>query len=109
VHTATAQGRSFLDRELLTSVNFAVGTVLMFAGGLIMTGTLALLSTMLENLMNYPAMTTGFTTRSGVIATAAGLSGGVGPPPLFLPAAKSSSARTMTGAVVRPAHHQPIP
>jgi DHA2 family multidrug resistance protein len=62
VHTATAEGRSFFDRELLSSVNFAVGTVLMFAGGLIMTGTLALLSTMLENLMNYPAVTTGFTT-----------------------------------------------
>jgi DHA2 family multidrug resistance protein len=62
VHTVTAEGRSFFDRELLTSVNFTVGTVLMFAGGLIMTGTLALLSTMLENLMNYPAMTTGLTT-----------------------------------------------
>jgi DHA2 family multidrug resistance protein len=62
VHTATAEGRSFLDRELLTSVNFAIGTVLMFAGGLIMTGTLALLSTMLENLMNYPAMMAGLTT-----------------------------------------------
>src|SRR6185437_13788610 len=62
VHTATAEGRTFLDRSLLTSVNFTVGTVLMFAGGLIMTGTLALLSTMLENLMNYPAVTTGFTT-----------------------------------------------
>jgi DHA2 family multidrug resistance protein len=34
----------------------------MFAGGLIMTGTLALLSTMLQNLMAYPAMTTGFVT-----------------------------------------------
>src|SRR5260370_22249767 len=34
----------------------------MFAGGLIMTGTLALLSTMLQNLMGYPAMTTGFVT-----------------------------------------------
>ncbi|HKS90003.1 MAG TPA: DHA2 family efflux MFS transporter permease subunit [Stellaceae bacterium] len=62
VHTATAEGRSFFDRELLTGANFAVGTILMFAGGLIMTGTLALLSTMLETLMNYPAMTTGLTT-----------------------------------------------
>ena len=62
VHTATAEWRSAFDRELLPTVNFAVGTVLMFAGGLIMTGTLALLSTMLENLMNYPAMTAGLTT-----------------------------------------------
>ena len=62
VHTATTGGRSFLNRELLTSPNFVAGTVLMFAGGLIMTGTLALLSTMLQNLMNYPAMTTGLVT-----------------------------------------------
>ena len=67
VHTATAEGRTFLDRSLLTSANFAIGTVLMFAGGLIMTGTLALLSTMLENLMNYPAMTTGLTTMPRAI------------------------------------------
>ena len=31
----------------------------MFCGGLIMTGTNALLPTMLQNLMNYPALTTG--------------------------------------------------
>jgi DHA2 family multidrug resistance protein len=62
VHTATTDGRSFLNRELLTSPNFVAGTVLMFAGGLIMTGALALLSTMLQNLMNYPAMTTGLVT-----------------------------------------------
>src|SRR5712691_11441218 len=59
VHTATTDDRSFLNRDLLKSANFMAGTVLMFAGGLIMTGTLALLPTMLQNLMNYPAMTTG--------------------------------------------------
>jgi MFS transporter, DHA2 family, multidrug resistance protein len=59
VHTATTGERSFLNRDLLKSANFMAGTVLMFAGGLIMTGTLALLPTMLQNLMNYPAMTTG--------------------------------------------------
>ena len=59
VHTATTDERSFLNRDLLKSANFMAGTVLMFCGGLIMTGTLALLPTMLQNLMNYPAMTTG--------------------------------------------------
>jgi DHA2 family multidrug resistance protein len=59
VHTATTDERSFLNRDLLKSANFMAGTVLMFAGGLIMTGTLALLPTMLQNLMNYPVMTTG--------------------------------------------------
>src|SRR5579862_5235063 len=72
VHTATTDGRSFLNRELLTSPNFVAGTVLMFAGGMIMTGALALLSTMLQNLMNYPAMITGLVTMPrGVGAMAA--------------------------------------
>ena len=34
----------------------------MFTVGLIMTGTLALLPTMLQHLMNYPALTTGLVT-----------------------------------------------
>src|SRR5947207_12462228 len=59
VHTVTTGERSFLNRELLKSPNFIAGTVLMFTVGLIMTGTLALLPTMLQQLMNYPALTTG--------------------------------------------------
>src|SRR5438128_3602404 len=42
VHTATTDERSFLNRDLLKSANFMAGTVLLFCGGLIMTGTLAL-------------------------------------------------------------------
>jgi len=45
----------------------------MFAGGLIMTGALALLSTMLQNLMNYPAMTTGLVTAPRGIGTMAAM------------------------------------
>ena len=59
VHTVTTGERSFLNRELFKSANFMAGTVLMFTVGLIMTGTLALLPTMMQQLMNYPAMTTG--------------------------------------------------
>jgi DHA2 family multidrug resistance protein len=62
VHTVTTDERSFLNRDLLKSANFVAGTVLMFCSGLIMTGTLALLPTMLQNLMNYPALTTGLVT-----------------------------------------------
>jgi len=47
------------DPDLVSIMMTGAGTVLMFAGGLIMTGTLALLPTMLQNLMNYPVMTTG--------------------------------------------------
>ena len=46
----------------MKSANFVAGTALMFCVGLIMTGTLALLPTMLQNLMNYPALTTGLVT-----------------------------------------------
>jgi DHA2 family multidrug resistance protein len=59
VHTATASDRSFINRDLLKNVNFLAGTVLMFSIGAIMTGTLALLPTMLQQQMNYPVFTTG--------------------------------------------------
>jgi DHA2 family multidrug resistance protein len=62
VHTVTTEGASFLHRDLFKSANFLASTALMFIVGLIMTGTLALLPTMLQNLMNYPALTTGLVT-----------------------------------------------
>jgi MFS transporter, DHA2 family, multidrug resistance protein len=62
VHTATATDRSFLNRDLLRNLNFSAGTALMFMVGLIMNGTLALLPTMLQDLMNYPVLTTGLVT-----------------------------------------------
>jgi MFS transporter, DHA2 family, multidrug resistance protein len=49
VHTATATDRSFLNRDLLSNLNFVAGT-------------LALLPTMLQDLMNYPVLTTGLVT-----------------------------------------------
>jgi len=54
VHTMTADERSFLNRELLKSPNFVAGSVLMFGVGMILTGTLALLPSMMQELMNYP-------------------------------------------------------
>ena len=62
VHTVTTSGASFLNRELLKSGNFVAGTILMFTVGLIMTGCLALVPTMLQHLMDYPAFTTGLVT-----------------------------------------------
>lgn len=59
VHTATTGERSFINRDLLRNLNFIAGTILMFSIGAIMTGTLALLPTMLQQLMNYPVFTTG--------------------------------------------------
>ena len=73
MHTVTIDERSFLNRDLLKSANFVAGTLLMFCGGLIMTGTLALLPTMLQNLMNYPALTTGLVTAPRGIGSMAAM------------------------------------
>ncbi|MBV8889504.1 MAG: DHA2 family efflux MFS transporter permease subunit [Alphaproteobacteria bacterium] len=59
VHTATAGERSFLNRELLHNGTFVAGTLMMFFIGAILTGTLALMPTMMQGLMNYPVFTTG--------------------------------------------------
>ena len=69
VHTVTATDRSFLNRELLRSPNFVTGTLLMFLIGGILSGTLALIPTMLQALMNYPVMTTGLVTAPRGIGT----------------------------------------
>jgi MFS transporter, DHA2 family, multidrug resistance protein len=69
VHTATASDRSFINLDLLKSPNFMAGTVLMFFVGGVLSGTLALLPTMLQSLMNYPVFTTGLVTAPRGIGT----------------------------------------
>jgi MFS transporter, DHA2 family, multidrug resistance protein len=59
VHTATAGERSFLKRDLLKDGNCMIGTVLMFLIGIPLYGTMTLLPLMLQNLMDYPVVTTG--------------------------------------------------
>src|SRR5262249_7916684 len=54
VHTMTTGDRSFLNRELLKSPNFVAGSLLMFGVGMILSGTLALMPSMMQVLMNYP-------------------------------------------------------
>src|SRR5580693_9963948 len=73
VHTVTTDERSFLNRDLLKSANFVAGTVLVFCAGLIQSGVLALLPTMLQNLMNYPALTTGLVASARGIGAMAAL------------------------------------
>jgi DHA2 family multidrug resistance protein len=69
VHIVTATGPSFLNRELLKSPNFVAGIMLMFFLGGILNGTLALLPTMLQTLMNYPVMTAGLVTAPRAFGT----------------------------------------
>ena len=60
VHTVTAGERSFLNRELLKSPNFVAGSLLMFGVGMILSGTLALMPSMMQVLMNYPVFDAGW-------------------------------------------------
>ena len=69
VHTATASDRSFLNRELLRDGNCMVGIVLMFLIGIPLYGTMTLLPLMLQNLMNYPVVTTGLVTAPRGVGT----------------------------------------
>ena len=69
VHTATAGERSFLNRDLLRDANCIIGTILMFFVGIILNGTSVLLPTMLQQLMNYPVITTGLVTAPRGVGT----------------------------------------
>jgi len=60
VHTMTTGERSFLNRELLKSPNFVAGSLLMFGVGMILSGTLALVPSMMQVLMNYPVFDAGW-------------------------------------------------
>jgi MFS transporter, DHA2 family, multidrug resistance protein len=73
VHTATATDRSFLNRDLLKNTPFLAGTVLIFLIGITMNGTLALLPLMMQELMNYPVLTTGLAMASRGVGTMIGM------------------------------------
>ncbi|MBV8118404.1 MAG: DHA2 family efflux MFS transporter permease subunit [Alphaproteobacteria bacterium] len=60
IHTMTTGHRSFVNRELLKSPNFVAGSLLMFGVGMILSGTLALLPSMMQVLMNYPVFDAGW-------------------------------------------------
>jgi DHA2 family multidrug resistance protein len=60
VHTITAGERSFLNKELLKSPNFVAGSLLMFGVGLILSGSLALMPSMMQVLLNYPVFDSGW-------------------------------------------------
>jgi MFS transporter, DHA2 family, multidrug resistance protein len=69
VHTATTTASSFLNRTMLKDANFTSGVVLMFFVGIILNGTMVLLPTMMQELMNYPVVTAGFVMAPRGIGT----------------------------------------
>ncbi len=61
VHTFTAR-HPFVSLSLFHDRNFSVGSLFIFIIGVVLFATLALLPPMLQDLMNYPATTTGLVT-----------------------------------------------
>jgi DHA2 family multidrug resistance protein len=57
-HSLTTS-RPFLEMELFKDRNLAVGLVFIFVVGIVLLATMALLPPMLQNLMDYPVITTG--------------------------------------------------
>ncbi|HXO01651.1 MAG TPA: DHA2 family efflux MFS transporter permease subunit [Stellaceae bacterium] len=69
VHTLTTTASSFLNRSMLKDSNFTAGIILMFFVGIILNGTMVLLPTMMQALMNYPVVTAGFVTAPRGVGT----------------------------------------
>jgi DHA2 family multidrug resistance protein len=68
-HTATARGISFFNRALLKDRNFVTGMLFAFIVGMILYGTMALLPSFLQGLMDYPIVYTGMVTAPRGIGT----------------------------------------
>ena len=59
VHVLTAEAH-FLDKALFKDRNFVLSAIMYFAFGFVLLPTIALTSPMLDELLNYPADTTGY-------------------------------------------------
>ena len=73
-HTAlTRADKSFLDYRLLENRNYATGLLFIFIIGVVLFATRALLPTMLEDLLNYPVITTGLVTAPAGLGSMVGM------------------------------------
>ncbi len=72
VHTATAT-RSFVSPALFLDRNFAAGLSAIFSVGIILYGSLALISPFLQTLLNYPVVTAGLVMAPRGAGTMAGM------------------------------------
>jgi MFS transporter, DHA2 family, multidrug resistance protein len=62
VHMMTTRKNRFVDPALFKDRNFLAGLAFIFTVGLLLYATLALLPPLLQDLMNYPVVTTGLVT-----------------------------------------------
>ena len=68
VHTLTAK-EPFISPALFKDRNFFAGNIFIFVVGVVLFATLALLPPLLQNLMNYPVVTTGLVTAPRGLGT----------------------------------------
>jgi DHA2 family multidrug resistance protein len=69
-HTATRPaGESFIDYRLLKNANYVTGLLLIFIVGMVLFATRALMPTMLQGLMGYPAALAGLVTAPSGLGT----------------------------------------
>ncbi|WP_343712020.1 MFS transporter [Inquilinus sp.] len=71
-HVVTSRAH-FLDKALVRDRNFVLSTILFFGFGFVLLPTMALTSPMLDELMGYPADTTGLMTAPRGVALVAAL------------------------------------
>jgi MFS transporter, DHA2 family, multidrug resistance protein len=69
VHMITTRKTRFLDPALFKDRNFVAGCLFIFNVGLLLFATLALLPPLLQDLMNYPVVTTGLVTAPRGVGT----------------------------------------
>jgi DHA2 family multidrug resistance protein len=69
-HTLTRPaGQSFLDYRLLRNANYVTGLAFIFIVGMVLFATRALMPSMLQSLMNYPAALAGLVTAPSGLGT----------------------------------------
>lgn len=73
VHTLTTSRTPFVSLSLFKDRNFLVGSAFIFIVGLVLFATLALLPPLLQGLMNYPVVLTGFVTAPRGVGTFAAM------------------------------------
>jgi DHA2 family multidrug resistance protein len=69
IHMLTTTQQPFVSPSLFKDRNFVTGNVFMFIMGVILFATLALLPPLLQDLLNYPVVTTGLVTAPRGVGT----------------------------------------
>ena len=69
IHMLTTTERPFVGLSLFKDRNFVTGNIFMFVSGVILFSTLVLLPPLLQDLLNYPVVTTGLVTAPRAVGS----------------------------------------